>query len=238
MPKLTKAMCWERVVIYKDRLNQVSATIYRKPTSNECCENRQENDPPLCENNDDPDAINGSRDLKPEIIKTLIEVLDEFNELVKVFRTAKDMCVDKEFPEFKIRLYNNGNRMCYNASVSGSLGAIVYDSGPRSQNDFDIIIHMKDGHGWSPELKLMNNGSGVDAYISIEQNRLDYIQSKQDMFRSGYLQGVHDALLKGDSDGHDVGKRIILPASSTGGPRYIYKHYEDARAICRVHGNP
>lgn len=57
MSKLTKAMCWERVVIYKDRLNQVGAAIYRKPTSNECYENRQENDPPLCENSDDPDAI-------------------------------------------------------------------------------------------------------------------------------------------------------------------------------------
>nr|GEW54878.1 NAC domain-containing protein [Tanacetum cinerariifolium] len=36
---------------------------------------------------------------------------------------------------------------------------------------------------------------------------------------TGYLQGVYDALLKGDSNGHDVGKRIILPASSTGGLR-------------------
>lgn len=60
----------------------------------------------------------------------------------------------------------------------------------------------------------------------------------QDVFRSEYLQGVHDALVKSDSDGHDVGKRIILPASFTGGPRYMYKHYQDALAICRVHGNP
>ncbi|GJV77939.1 probable methyltransferase PMT24, partial [Tanacetum coccineum] len=50
MPKLTMAICWEQMVIYKDRLNQIGATIYKKPTSNECCENRQENDPPLCEN--------------------------------------------------------------------------------------------------------------------------------------------------------------------------------------------
>ncbi|PWA89759.1 ankyrin-like protein [Artemisia annua] len=57
MSKLTKAMCWERVVIYKDDLNQVGAAIYRKPTSNECYENRQKNDPPLCKNSDDPDAI-------------------------------------------------------------------------------------------------------------------------------------------------------------------------------------
>nr|GEV85355.1 probable methyltransferase PMT24 [Tanacetum cinerariifolium] len=57
MSKLTKAMCWELVVVYKDTLNQVGAAIYRKPTTNECYENRQQNDPPLCKNSDDPDAI-------------------------------------------------------------------------------------------------------------------------------------------------------------------------------------
>ncbi|GJT28502.1 DNA helicase [Tanacetum coccineum] len=197
-----------------------------------------------------------------------------FKTLLFWYLEQPKTCVDKELPEFKIRLYNNGNRMRYNAPVLGSLGAIVYDSGPRCQYDFDIIIHMKDEHGWSPELKLVNNGSRddkqltmnmfysfqlhdrfnlyallprgcrlfqqylVNAYISIKKNRLDYIQSKQDMFRSEYLQGVHGALLKGDSDGHDAGKRIILTASFTGSPRYMYKHYQDALAICRVHGNP
>ncbi|KAK9080156.1 hypothetical protein SSX86_001831 [Deinandra increscens subsp. villosa] len=57
MSKLTKAMCWELVVVYKDKLNQVGAAIYKKPTSNECYENREQNDPPICKNNDDPDAI-------------------------------------------------------------------------------------------------------------------------------------------------------------------------------------
>nr|GEV11826.1 DNA helicase [Tanacetum cinerariifolium] len=32
--------------------------------------------------------------------------------------------------------------------------------------------------------------------------------------------------------------RTILTASFTGGPRYMYSHYLDALAICRVHGNP
>ncbi|KAI3821319.1 hypothetical protein L1987_08884 [Smallanthus sonchifolius] len=57
MSKLTKAMCWELVVIYKDKLNEVGAAIYKKPTSNECYENRQKNDPPMCKSNDDPDSI-------------------------------------------------------------------------------------------------------------------------------------------------------------------------------------
>ncbi|XP_024972138.1 probable methyltransferase PMT24 [Cynara cardunculus var. scolymus] len=57
MSKLTKAMCWDLVVVNNDKLNEVGAAIYRKPTSNECYENRQQNDPPLCEKNDDPDAV-------------------------------------------------------------------------------------------------------------------------------------------------------------------------------------
>ncbi|KAJ0588024.1 putative S-adenosyl-L-methionine-dependent methyltransferase [Helianthus annuus] len=57
MSKLTKAMCWELVVINNDKLNEVGAAIYRKPTSNECYESRQQNEPPLCDKKDDPDAV-------------------------------------------------------------------------------------------------------------------------------------------------------------------------------------
>ncbi|XP_071703478.1 probable methyltransferase PMT25 [Rutidosis leptorrhynchoides] len=57
MTELTKGMCWELVKVYSDKLNQVGAAIYRKPTTNECYQNRQQNVPPLCKSNDDPDAI-------------------------------------------------------------------------------------------------------------------------------------------------------------------------------------
>ncbi|XP_021980536.1 uncharacterized protein LOC110876681 [Helianthus annuus] len=78
----------------------------------------------------------------------------------------------------------------------------------------------------------------VDAYVCIEQCRLEYIRTNQNKFRSEFLRGIHDAFSKGDTEGREVGKRIILPSSFTGGPRYMYKHYQDALAICRVHGNP
>ncbi|GJW91528.1 DNA helicase [Tanacetum coccineum] len=45
------------------------------------------------------------------------------------------------------------------------------------------------------------------------------------------------AIMKGDRDGSDVGSRTILPASFTEGPRYMYSHYLDTLAICRVHEN-
>jgi hypothetical protein len=56
MSKLTKSMCWDLVVIKKDKLNGVGAAIFRKPTSNDCYNNRPQNEPPLCKESDDPNA--------------------------------------------------------------------------------------------------------------------------------------------------------------------------------------
>ncbi|KAL2504674.1 putative methyltransferase PMT26 [Abeliophyllum distichum] len=56
MKKLTKSMCWEVVSITKDTINGVGIATYRKPTSNECYKQRLQNDPPLCEDSDDPNA--------------------------------------------------------------------------------------------------------------------------------------------------------------------------------------
>lgn len=56
MSKLMKKMCWELVTIKNDTVNQVGAAIFRKPTSNECYEQREENEPPLCKDSDDPNA--------------------------------------------------------------------------------------------------------------------------------------------------------------------------------------
>ncbi|KAJ0453945.1 putative helitron helicase-like domain-containing protein [Helianthus annuus] len=78
----------------------------------------------------------------------------------------------------------------------------------------------------------------VDAYTCIEQNRLTYYSTHQDQLRSEYIAGVYDALSRGDTESREIGKRIFLPASFTGGPRYMHRHYQNALAICRVHGNP
>ncbi|GAA0186052.1 methyltransferase [Lithospermum erythrorhizon] len=56
MKILTKSMCWEVVSITQDKVNEVGIAIYRKPTSNECYEQRPQNDPPLCSESDDPNA--------------------------------------------------------------------------------------------------------------------------------------------------------------------------------------
>ncbi|GJW41681.1 DNA helicase, partial [Tanacetum coccineum] len=76
----------------------------------------------------------------------------------------------------------------------------------------------------------------VTAFCAVEQNRIDYIREHQNDIRNEYLSGIYDAINRGDNDGFGCG--LKLPQSFTGGPRYMYSHYLDALAICRVHENP
>jgi len=56
MSKLTKQMCWKLVKKDKDMVNGVGVAIYQKPSSNECYEQRSQDEPPLCQKSDDPNA--------------------------------------------------------------------------------------------------------------------------------------------------------------------------------------
>ncbi|XP_004509323.1 probable methyltransferase PMT23 [Cicer arietinum] len=56
MTSLTKSMCWDLVTIKNDTLNQVGAAFFRKTTSNECYEQRDKSQPPMCKDDDDPNA--------------------------------------------------------------------------------------------------------------------------------------------------------------------------------------
>ena len=56
MSKLTEQMCWKLVKKERDAMNKISVAIYQKPSSNECYEQRSQNEPPLCEQSDDRNA--------------------------------------------------------------------------------------------------------------------------------------------------------------------------------------
>ncbi|KAK9076913.1 hypothetical protein SSX86_005248 [Deinandra increscens subsp. villosa] len=56
MKRLTKSICWEVQAVGKDKVNKVGVAVYRKPMSNECYEGRQQNEPPICNESDDPNA--------------------------------------------------------------------------------------------------------------------------------------------------------------------------------------
>ncbi|CAN1250926.1 ATP-dependent DNA helicase PIF1 [Linum perenne] len=65
----------------------------------------------------------------------------------------------------------------------------------------------------------------IDAFTTIEQNRLIYLRLNQ----KNYVQR--------DLNSQNLGN-IILPATFTGGVRYMMQLYQDAISICQFHGNP
>jgi hypothetical protein len=76
----------------------------------------------------------------------------------------------------------------------------------------------------------------IDAFTSVEKNRLRFIVKNNKNLRSEVYKSLKDALHKGDVDGSGVGKKAILPASFTGSKRYMVQNYQDAMAICRSYG--
>ena len=238
--------------------------------------------------------------LRADIVESLIGILDEHNELVQLFRTARNKMEEANIPQFKVRLFGVVGSRQHELPAGDSIGAIVFEGGPEVQTDFDVVIEQHDRRlkrvnklnasymslqfpmiflfgedGYHVGRLLLTSGSSdeapkkmtmlryysyelhdridqyrlltrsgrlfqqyVTAYCSIEQSRIDYIRQHQNDIRNDYMAGLYDALSRGDRDGSDVGSRTILPSSFTGGPRYMYSHYLDALAICRVYGNP
>ncbi|XP_071699127.1 uncharacterized protein [Rutidosis leptorrhynchoides] len=163
---------------------------------------------------------NSSTGISYEVVEKLNDMLNTENELVKLFRTARDKINDPAVPDLKVKLYSVIGTRQYELPTSDTLGAIVYDFGDNTRTDYDLIIECKGG---TPQRVNKLHPS----YMSLQFPLL---------FVFGQ-PGYHPGLTLRDV-GHSRGSRTVLPASFTGGPRYMYSHYLDALAICRVHGNP
>lgn len=78
----------------------------------------------------------------------------------------------------------------------------------------------------------------VDAYTTIEEDRLQFNRDNQKHLMADLYNNVRDVIVKGDTNSKALGRRIILPASFTGVPRYMLENYRDVMAICKADGNP
>nr|GEX06302.1 elongation factor 1-delta 1-like [Tanacetum cinerariifolium] len=84
--------------------------------------------------------------LRRDIAEGLIELLDTHNALVQLFRTAREKLVDTHVPNFRVRLYNVVGAHEYELPTGDMLGAIVYEPGPETQMDYDIVIEERSGY--------------------------------------------------------------------------------------------
>ena len=68
----------------------------------------------------------------------------------------------------------------------------------------------------------------VDVYAKIETERLQYLRREQSALRADNYKELHDAIVTGDGDPRNVGQKVVLPATFTGGPRYMCERQQDA----------
>ncbi|PWA81778.1 helitron helicase-like domain-containing protein [Artemisia annua] len=78
--------------------------------------------------------------LREDIIEGLIQFLNQNNALVRLFRTARDKLQEADIPEFHIRLFGVIGANQYELPTADAIGAIVYDGGPESMTEYDVII--------------------------------------------------------------------------------------------------
>ena len=78
----------------------------------------------------------------------------------------------------------------------------------------------------------------VDSYCKIETERLQFLWREQAKFRADCYKDLRDTLLATDGDPRNVGKRVVLPATFHGGPRYMHERQMDAMAYVRKFGRP
>ncbi|GJY36445.1 DNA helicase [Tanacetum coccineum] len=84
--------------------------------------------------------------LRRDIVEGLIDLLDTHNALVHLFRTAREKLADTHVPNFKVRLYNVVGAREYELPTGDMLGAIVYEPGPDTQMDYDIVLEERSGY--------------------------------------------------------------------------------------------
>jgi len=61
---------------------------------------------------------------------------------------------------------------------------------------------------------------------------------EQKALHANCYKDLQDAIVDGDGDPSNVGHRIILPSTFTGGPRYMHECQQDAMAYVRKYGHP
>ncbi|GJW21534.1 DNA helicase PIF1, ATP-dependent [Tanacetum coccineum] len=78
----------------------------------------------------------------------------------------------------------------------------------------------------------------VDAFTAVEEQRLKWTRNNQDTLRVDLYHNLCDIVTRGDTSAAGLGKRIVLPRSFIGNPRYMMQNYQDAMALCQAYGNP
>ena len=77
----------------------------------------------------------------------------------------------------------------------------------------------------------------VDMYAKVESEKLAYIRTHQTKLRAEKYVHLQDEIRQGTALA-DIGKKVILPSSFVGGPRYMHQRTQDAMTYVTKFGRP
>ncbi|ONM34067.1 Helicase [Zea mays] len=176
----------------------------------------------------------------PEIASSLLDMLNENNSLVKAFRYVRERLEREGDQKITLRLLgcNTRHDVQYNLPSNGEIAAIIvgdYTTGEHTYFGADDVGSSKRKYVTMLEFVRrhlhyrldepnpytcygrLSDQIDVDAYSTIEGNRLQFIASHQSELRSETVQGIADAIDKGFLNADSIGGRVVVPASFTGG---------------------
>ncbi|CAF1862836.1 unnamed protein product, partial [Brassica oleracea] len=181
-------------------------------------------------------AYKKSDGLKKEIIDLLIKMLNETNPYVKQFRSTKDRFTINPRDSFHMRI--DGFRLGIKKGVTKATEKLKKENISMRQF-FAFRLHERKNEAHT----ILNSGRlfqqfVVDAYTTIESNRLRYLRTHQTTLRSDSYDSIKQSENAGRIDMAEQGSSFVLPATFTGGPRYMKNLYLDAMTICKHFGFP
>jgi hypothetical protein len=83
----------------------------------------------------------------PEVARLLLNMLDEHNKLVAVFRFAKERLDEEGDQKVTLRLlgYNTRHDTQYNLPANGELATVIVGDCLPSQYKYDVLVHAREG---------------------------------------------------------------------------------------------
>ncbi|XP_022007882.1 uncharacterized protein LOC110907168 [Helianthus annuus] len=193
------------------------------------------------------------------ILRTLVNdfllMLDANNALVQAFRMARERFNDNSMQRLTLRLLGTRNRRegQYSLPTVPEVAALIPGDGNPADSR-DIIIEERGSRSAKriselhPSFMALQQSVSLREYYSyrlqlrrneaILEHEMNWFKQNQNTIRSDLYNGLYDRIADGETSCEAVGRRVILPATFAGGPRYMIQQYQDAMAICRWAGAP
>ncbi|XP_071728569.1 uncharacterized protein [Rutidosis leptorrhynchoides] len=201
--------------------------------------------------------------LDEHLTTSLINMLNDHSAVAQAFRMARDWETNNISSNFELRLlarvthtrqYNTPTVAEVAALITSDFGQWYHKEIPYRNNNgrrktirgfvtmrefYCYMIQQRENEGTT----LLRGGRLfqqylVDAFTAIEEQQLKWLRNHQNELRLDLYNNICDAVTRGDTKATSIGKRIILPSSHTGSPRYMVQNYQDAMALCREFDNP